>query len=78
MAFIDLHVHSNASDGTETPAGVVELAAKAGLMAIALTDHDTVPVSYTHLPVPCPRLFRTEGNPHKNEKIGDATGRMHQ
>ncbi|RZS92784.1 PHP domain-containing protein [Cuneatibacter caecimuris] len=42
MAFIDLHVHSNASDGTETPAGVVELAAKAGLIAIALTDHDTV------------------------------------
>lgn len=42
MNFIDLHVHSNASDGTLTPAGVVELAAQKGLSAIALTDHDTI------------------------------------
>lgn len=39
---IDLHVHSNESDGTLTPAQVVEQAAQAGLSAIALTDHDTV------------------------------------
>ena len=38
---IDLHVHSSASDGSESPAGVVRLAAAAGLKAIALTDHDT-------------------------------------
>jgi hypothetical protein len=38
---IDLHVHSTASDGSESPAGVVRLAAAAGLKAIALTDHDT-------------------------------------
>src|SRR5688572_3567459 len=38
---IDLHVHSTASDGSETPAAVVRLAAAAGLTAIALTDHDT-------------------------------------
>ncbi len=42
MNFIDLHVHSNASDGTLTPARVVELAAQKGLSAIALTDHDTI------------------------------------
>ena len=42
MGFVDLHVHSNASDGTFSPAGVVNLAAEAGLKAIALTDHDTV------------------------------------
>ena len=42
MNFIDLHVHSNASDGTLTPACVVELAAQKGLSAIALTDHDTI------------------------------------
>ncbi|WP_349669549.1 PHP domain-containing protein [Lacrimispora sp.] len=42
MNFIDLHVHSNASDGTLTPASVVELAAQKGLSAIALTDHDTI------------------------------------
>lgn len=41
MGYIDLHVHSNASDGTLTPAQVVDLAVKLGLDAIALTDHDT-------------------------------------
>lgn len=38
---IDLHTHSNASDGTESPGGVVESAARAGLDVVALTDHDT-------------------------------------
>jgi predicted metal-dependent phosphoesterase TrpH len=38
----DLHVHSNASDGTDAPAEVVRRAAQAGLDAVALTDHDTV------------------------------------
>ena len=38
---IDLHTHSTASDGSETPAAVVQMAAAAGLTAIALTDHDT-------------------------------------
>ena len=41
MGFVDLHVHSDASDGTFTPNQVVELAKNAGLDAIALTDHDT-------------------------------------
>ncbi len=41
MGYIDLHVHSNASDGTMTPEEVVDCATKAGLSAIALTDHDT-------------------------------------
>jgi len=39
---IDLHSHSNASDGTEAPADVVRRAAGAGLDVLALTDHDTV------------------------------------
>lgn len=42
MNLIDLHVHSNASDGSLSPREVVELANEAGLTAIALTDHDTV------------------------------------
>mgnify|MGYP000754156478 CR=1 FL=1 len=41
MDFVDLHVHSNASDGTCSPSQVVELAKNAGLDAFALTDHDT-------------------------------------
>lgn len=38
---IDLHVHSNASDGTFTPTELVAEAVRAGLSAFALTDHDT-------------------------------------
>ena len=38
---IDLHTHSTASDGTETPAELVEAAGSAGLHVVALTDHDT-------------------------------------
>jgi predicted metal-dependent phosphoesterase TrpH len=38
----DLHVHSNASDGTDPPAEVMRRAAQAGLDVVALTDHDTV------------------------------------
>lgn len=41
MNYVDLHVHSNASDGTYSSEGVVRLAAGAGLKAISLTDHDT-------------------------------------
>jgi 3',5'-nucleoside bisphosphate phosphatase len=40
--FVDLHCHSTASDGTLPPAQVVRLAVKAGLSALALTDHDTI------------------------------------
>ncbi|HWG00876.1 MAG TPA: PHP domain-containing protein [Trebonia sp.] len=39
---IDLHVHSSASDGTDSPAEVVRRAAAAGVDVVALTDHDTV------------------------------------
>jgi predicted metal-dependent phosphoesterase TrpH len=39
---IDLHVHSNASDGTLSPSAVVEYASVKKLSAIALTDHDTI------------------------------------
>lgn len=42
MNYIDLHVHSSASDGSLTPEEVVTLAKEAGLRYFALTDHDTV------------------------------------
>ena len=38
---IDLHTHSTASDGTDSPADVMTAAAQAGLDVVALTDHDT-------------------------------------
>ena len=40
--FVDLHMHSTASDGSRSPAEVVAAAVAAGVRAIALTDHDTV------------------------------------
>ncbi|WP_327369712.1 PHP domain-containing protein [Streptomyces sp. NBC_01217] len=39
---IDLHTHSTASDGTDSPAELMRAAAAAGLDVVALTDHDTV------------------------------------
>ncbi|HEV2889433.1 MAG TPA: PHP domain-containing protein, partial [Frankiaceae bacterium] len=38
---IDLHAHSDRSDGTDPPAEVLRHAVAAGLDVVALTDHDT-------------------------------------
>lgn len=38
---IDLHAHSLASDGTDTPAQLIRKAAATGLDVVAITDHDT-------------------------------------
>ena len=40
--FADLHVHSDCSDGTESPEAVVERAASLGFSGLAIADHDTV------------------------------------
>ena len=42
MEFCDLHTHSVYSDGTCTPAQIVDAAVSLGLKAVALTDHDSV------------------------------------
>ncbi len=42
MNKIDLHVHTNASDGKLSPAEIVALAAKQGVGVLAIADHDTV------------------------------------
>ncbi|MBX2998505.1 MAG: PHP domain-containing protein [Caldilineaceae bacterium] len=39
---VDLQMHSNCSDGTETPADLVEQAAHLGIHTLAITDHDSV------------------------------------
>jgi 3',5'-nucleoside bisphosphate phosphatase len=38
---IDLHTHSTASDGTDSPSELVTAAAAAGVQVLAITDHDT-------------------------------------
>ena len=42
MKIVDLHVHSNRSDGSMSPSELVDLAVEKDLSAFALTDHDTV------------------------------------
>lgn len=42
MSCIDLHTHTVASDGTDSPAQLVRRAKAQGLQAVAITDHDTV------------------------------------
>lgn len=42
MKYVDLHLHSTCSDGVHPPSAVVGLAARAGLTAIALCDHDNI------------------------------------
>lgn len=39
--YTDLHTHSTASDGSDSPAELIALAARAGVTTLALTDHDT-------------------------------------
>ena len=42
MRAVDLHTHSNKSDGSYSPAELVDYAVTKGLCAVALTDHDTI------------------------------------
>jgi 3',5'-nucleoside bisphosphate phosphatase len=42
LSVIDLHTHSTASDGAYTPAELIHKATQEGLLALALTDHDSL------------------------------------
>ena len=39
---VDMHMHSNASDGALKPAELVGLCARQGIRLMSLTDHDTM------------------------------------
>lgn len=56
---VDLHVHSNKSDGSLSPSDLVSLAVKKGLTAFALTDHDTV--AGIDEAMECCEAYRREG-----------------
>jgi hypothetical protein len=51
---IDLHIHSTASDGSLTPADIIDQAQKLNLAAIAITDHDSVDGSKEALQIGIP------------------------
>jgi len=55
---IDLHTHTTASDGTDSPAELVEHAAAIGLEALAITDHDTLAGSDEAIPLAAARGLR--------------------
>jgi len=42
MGYVDLHLHTTASDGVMSPSEIVRYAKTKGLQAIAITDHDTI------------------------------------
>lgn len=42
MGWIDLHLHTTASDGVLSPSEIVRYAREQGLQAVAITDHDTI------------------------------------
>jgi predicted metal-dependent phosphoesterase TrpH len=42
MGYVDLHIHTTASDGVMSPSEIVRYAKGKGLQAIAITDHDTI------------------------------------
>jgi predicted metal-dependent phosphoesterase TrpH len=42
MNYVDLHLHTTASDGVMSPSGIVRYAKAKNLQAIAVTDHDTI------------------------------------
>lgn len=46
----DLHCHSTASDGTDSPERLIDLALEAGLSGLSITDHDTLDAYGAALP----------------------------
>ena len=64
---VDLHVHSNKSDGSKTPSELVYMAIENGLSAFALTDHDTV--DGIDEAVACADTLRASGVPDVPEVI---------
>jgi predicted metal-dependent phosphoesterase TrpH len=53
LSLIDLHTHTNESDGSFSPAELIEEAMRAGVGALAITDHDTFAGYDEALPLAC-------------------------
>ena len=46
----DLHCHTTCSDGSVSPAELIQMASKIGLKGLSITDHDTIEAYETALP----------------------------
>ena len=73
---IDLHLHSNVSDGTDTPAEVVRAAHAAGVRTMALTDHDTT-AGWAEAAAECTRLGMTFIGGMEITAVGARGGGVH-
>jgi predicted metal-dependent phosphoesterase TrpH len=73
---IDLHLHSNVSDGTDTPAEVVRAAHAAGVRTMALTDHDTT-AGWSEAAAECTRLGMTFIGGMEITAVGARGGGVH-
>jgi predicted metal-dependent phosphoesterase TrpH len=71
---IDLHTHSTASDGTDSPAALVQVAHAAGLDVVAITDHDTT-AGWEEAVAACPAGLTVVRGTEFSCKYVDASGR---
>lgn len=77
LQYVDLHLHSTASDGTDAPGALPALAERAGLCAIALTDHDTT-VGHEACAAACERIgIRFVPGIELSAERGQPRGSMH-
>ena len=60
---VDLHSHTNRSDGTLTPEQLIDLAVRSGLQALSITDHDTLDGYDVAAEVAGPAAGSTPGGP---------------
>ena len=73
--YVDLHVHSTASDGSLSPSQIIQAAKKAGLKAISITDHDTLEGTIEALE--CPGLAPLEVISGIEMSVRFSSGSMH-
>lgn len=76
MTNIDLHTHSVYSDGTYTPAEIVNYAKEKGVSAVSLTDHDTIDGLHRYLHKEGTAYVESQNQPFSVvvKKIHDAGG----
>ena len=68
---IDLHIHTNKSDGMYTPREIIDMAYSNGINKISITDHDTVSAYTKDLIEYAKTNFRNDENYEEIKRISD-------